>query len=469
MPAAPSTGRFVAAVTLVAGLGLAACDAGEDTPAKHGDGARTTPAAAVLHAPAATWELRADTVLPGGRFAPLAPVGDDEVPQPGGVVVGDVLVAAITDQGRDDAAGAAPALLVGVSGAGKVLWKGADYAGCWTPDHTALYCSRGNALVRVDAETGGSGAGAEVRVAPGTAPVLDDGVLYVVVTPPGADENAYPPPFAVAALDATTLKSVWPGGPAGASELAGFGAGSPALDLSGDDVSVAAWKETPSGQPDATEFDLDRATGKVLGSTPLGKSSFLERPWTVHRGFGNDKLEVLLGDEVLLQLEGQPWDTQDQRLTTTEGRVGVGATLYDVTTGRPVWERPDLGDDLAGWRWTADRAQVAVTAYDAKAQKMLTTYLDADTGKTLWSGPGTDVAPTETPDAFVQVASDYATSWVVQALDRTSGEVAWEKDVSALGKEGYDDGISPGGPYVSPSAVWVLGTSTLVGFTGFAD
>ena len=189
----------------------------------------------------------------------------------------------------------------------------------------------------------------------------------------------------------------------------------------------------------------------------------------MHRGFGNDKLEVLLGDEVLLQLEGQPWDTQDQRLTTTEGRVGVGATLYDVTTGRPVWERPDLGDELAGWRWTADRAQVAVTAYDAKAQKMLTTYLDADTGKTLWSGPGTDVAPTETPDAFVQVASDYATSWVVQALDRTSGEVAWEKDVSALGKEGYDDGISPGGPYVSPSAVWVLGTSTLVGFTGFAD
>jgi hypothetical protein len=467
MPAAPSTGRFVAAVTLVAGLGLAACEAGEDTPEQPGDGDRTTAAAAVLHEPATTWELRADTVLPGGRFAPLAPVGDDEVPQPGGVAVGDVLVAAVTDQGKDDAGAAAPSLLIGVSGAGKVLWKGTDYTGCWTPDHTALYCSRGNALVRVNAETGGSGAGAEVSVAPGTAPVLDDGVLYVVVTPPGADENAYPPPFAVAALDAATLKSVWPGGPAGTRELAGFGAGSPTLDLSGDDVSVAAWKETPSGQPDATEFDLDRATGKVLGSTPLGKSSFLERPWTVRRGFGNDKLEVLLGDEVLLQLKGQPWDTQDLRLTTTEGRVGVGSTLYDVTTGRPVWERPDLGDDLAGWRWTADRAQVAVTGYDAKAQKMLTTYLDADTGKTLWSGPGTDVAPTETPDAFVQVASDYATSWVVQALDRTSGEVAWEKDVSALGKEGYDDGVSPGGPYVSPSAVWLVGASTLVGYTGF--
>ncbi|WGY03405.1 hypothetical protein QI633_06490 [Nocardioides sp. QY071] len=466
MPAAPSTGRLVAAVTLLAGLGLAACDADEGGPEGPDDGDRTTAAAAVLHEPATTWELRADTVLPGGRFAPLAPAGDDEVPQPGGVVVGDVLVAAITDQGKGDD-GAAASLLVGVSAAGKVLWKGEDYGGCWTPDHAALYCTRGNALVRVNAETGGSGAGAEVTVAPGSTPVLDDGVLYVVVTPAGADETAYPPPFAVAALDATTLKSVWPGGPAGAAELAGFGSGSPALDLSGDDVSVAAWKETPSGQPDATQFELDRASGKVLGSTPLGKGSFLERPWTVRRGFGNDKLEVLLGDEVLLQLEGQPWDTQDQRLTTTEGRVGVGATLYDVTTGKAVWERADLGDDLAGWRWTADRKQVAVTGFDAKAGKMQTTYLDAESGKTLWSGPGTDVAPTETPDAFVQVASDYATSWVVQALDRTSGEVAWEKDVSAIGKEGYDDGVSPGGPYVSPSAVWLVGASTIVGFTGF--
>lgn len=470
MPAARSTGRLVAAVTLVAGLGLTACDADGGAPERPDDGGRTTAAAAVLHEPATTWELRADTVVPGGRFAPLAPVGDDEVPQPGGVVVGDVLVAAVTagDEGAEGDEGAG-LLLVGVSGAGKVLWKGDDYGACWTPDHTALYCTRGDALVRVNAETGGSGAGAAVTLAPGSSPVLDDGVLYVVVTPQGADESAYPPPFAVAALDATTLKSVWPGGPAGTAQLAGFGAGSPALDLSGEEVSVAAWKETPSGQPDATQFELDRASGKVLGSTPLGKGAFLERPWTVRRGFGNDKLDVLLGDEVLLQLEGQPWDSQDRRLTTTEGRVGVGATLYDVTTGQPVWERSDLGDDLAGWRWTADRAQVAVTGYDTKAQKMLTTYLDADTGKTLWSGPGTDVAPTETPDAFVQVASDYATSWTVQALDRTTGEVAWSKDVSALGKEGYDDGISPGGPYVSPSAVWVVGASTLVGFTGFAD
>lgn len=467
MPAARSTGRLAAAVTLVAGLALSGCEADGDSRERPGDGGRTAAAAPVLREPATTWELRADTVVPGGRFAPLAPVGDDEVPRPGGVVVGDVLVTAITDQGSDE--GATPSLLVGISSGGKVLWKGTDYTGCWTPDHTALYCTRGNALVRVDAETGGSGAGAGVRVAPGTAPVLDDGVLYVVTTPEGADETAYPPPFAIAALDATTLESVWPGGPAGTAQLAGFGAGSPALDLSGEEVSVAAWKETPSGQPDATQFELDRASGKVLGSTPLGKSAFLERPWTVRRGFGNDRLDVLLGDEVLLRVEGQPWDSQDQRLTTVEGRVGVGATLYDVTTGRPVWERSDLGDELTGWRWTADRAQVAVTGYDTKSQKMLTTYLDADTGRTLWSGPGSDLAPTETPDAFVQVASDYETSWVVQALDRATGEVAWEEDVSALGKEGYDDGVSPGGPYVSPSAVWVVGGSTLVGFTGFAD
>ncbi|TNM40524.1 hypothetical protein FHP29_10800 [Nocardioides albidus] len=470
-PASP-TGRLAAAL-LVAGLGLVACDGGRPDPDRPGGSDPSTggsgSAAAVLHEPASTWELRADTVVPGGKFVPLAPAGDDEVPQPGGVVVGEVLVAAITDQAQDDAdPGARPVtpLLVGVSAEGKVLWKQEGYGGCWTPDHAALYCTRGDALVRVDAATGGSGAGADVRVAPGSTPILDDGVLYLVVTPEGTDESAYPPPFAVAALDATSLKDVWTG-PGGLAELRGYGAGSPALDLSGDDVSVAAWKDTPSGQADATQFELDRASGKVLGSAHLGKSSFFERPWTVHRGFGDDKLEVLLGDEVLLKLSGQAWDTQDSRLTTTEGRLGVGSTLYDVTTGKAVWERPDLGDELSGWRWTSDRTQVAVTGFDAKKGTMVTTYLDAETGKTLWSGPGTEIAPSETPDAFLQVATDYAKSWVVQALDRTSGEVAWSHDVSALGKEGYDDGISPGGPYVSDEAVWVVGAGTLAGFTGF--
>lgn len=474
MPTAAPTGRLVAVVTLVAGLGLAACDGGAGGTEKPGrTDATPAPAAAVLHEPGTTWELQADAVVPNGRFVPLAPVGDDEVPQPAGVVVGDVLVAAVAaDADAPDAPDAPDAeesapLLVGVSAAGEVLWRGKDYGSCWTPDEASLYCTRGNALVRVDAETGGAGAGAGVSVAAGSAPVLDDGVLYVVVTPPDADEAAYPPPFAVAALDASTMKSVWADTPAGTTDLRGFGAGSPALDLSGDHVSVAAWKDTPSGQADATQFELDRATGKVLGSSHLGKGAFLERPWTVHRGFGNDELAVLRGDEVLLELSGQPWDTQDGRLTTPEGRVGVGTTLYDVTTGEPLWERPDLGDELSGWRWTADRAQVAVTGYDAKAGAMLTTYLDADTGATRWTGPGTDDAPTETPDAFVQVTTDHATSWAVQALDRTSGAVAWSKDVTAIARDGYDDGLSPGGPYVSPSAVWLLGSTTLVGYTGF--
>ncbi|GAA3548394.1 PQQ-like beta-propeller repeat protein [Nocardioides daeguensis] len=464
MPVASPAGRFVAVVTLMAGLGLTGCSGDED-PGRSGPGkaddTRPQPAAAVLHEPGTTWQLQADTVVPGGRFVPLTPVGDDEVPQPSGVVVGEVLVTAVAGQGPD-----AEPLLVGVSGAGKVLWRGQGYAGCWSPDAAALYCVRGEALVRVDAETGGAGPGAAVAVAPGSAPVLDDGVLYVVTKPPGADETAYPPPFTLSALDAATLKSVWPPD-AGVAPLRGFGAGSPALDLNGDHVSVAAWKDSPDGQPDATQLELDRATGKLLGSTHLGKSSFLERPWTVHRGFGNDKLEVLLGDEVQLRLKGQPWDTQDDRIVSTEGRVGVGSTLYDATTGQPVWERADLGDELDGWRWTADRTQVAVTGYDAKAGTMATTYLDAATGTTQWTGPGTDTAPTETPDAFLQVATDHATSWAVQALDRRTGDVAWSKDVSELARAGYDDGIALGGPYVSPSAVWALAATTLVGYTGF--
>ncbi|MCR1782814.1 hypothetical protein KVF89_09735 [Nocardioides carbamazepini] len=472
MSAGSPTGRLVAALTLVTGLALAACDGGGDDPDRPDDGTAkpTVAAAAVLHDPERTWELRAADVVPNGRFAPLGPVGDDEVAGPSAVAVGDVLVAAVADEGAkgaDEGADDAAPLLVGVSGDGKVLWRGKDFGACWTPDHASLYCTRGNALVRVNPESGGAGAGADVAVAPGSAPVLDDGVLYVVVTPPGADESAYPPPFAVAALDAMTLTSVWPDGPAAVEELAGLGAGSPALDLSGDHVSVAAWKDTPSGQADATQFDLDRATGAVLGSSHLGKGAFLDRPWTVRRGFGNDKIEVSRDGQVLFQQAGQPWDSQDDRLVSPEGRLGVGSTLYDVTTGDPVWERPDLGDELSGWRWTADRAQVAVTGFDTKAGKMTTTYLDAATGATLWSGPGSDVAPTETPDALLQVETDFESSWLVHAIDRASGDVAWTKDVSEVGRAGNKSGLPLGGPYVSSGTVWVLGATTLVGFTDF--
>ncbi|WGX98389.1 hypothetical protein [Nocardioides sp. L-11A] len=468
MSAGSPTGRLVAALTLVTGLALAACDGGGSDPGRPGDGTAspTAAAAAVLREPGRAWELSAADVVPNGRFVPLGPLGDDEVAAPSAIAVGDVLVAAVADASTGDAA----PLLVGVSGEGKVLWRGKDFGACWTPDDASLYCTRGNALVRVDPASGGTGAGADVAVAPGSAPVLDDGVLYVVVTPPGADESAYPPPFAVAALDATTLADVWPDGPAGVEELAGLGAGSPALDLSGDDVSVAAWRETPSGQADATQFELDRTTGEVLGSAHLGKGAFLDRPWTVRRGFGNDKIEVSRDGRVLFQQAGQPWDSQDDRLVSPEGRLGVGATLYDVATGQAVWERPDLGDDLSGWRWTADRAQVAVTGYDTEAGKIVTTYLDAATGETRWSGPGSDVAPTETPDAFVQVETDFESSWVVHAIDRVTGEVAWSKDVSEAARAGNKDGLPLGGPYVSAGTewtVWTLGATTLVGFTDF--
>ncbi|WP_141006510.1 PQQ-binding-like beta-propeller repeat protein [Nocardioides humi] len=377
--------------------------------------------------------------------------------------MGDVLVAAVAD---DQAEEAGP-LLVGISGDGKVLWRGKGYTACWAPDDASLFCSRGSALVRVDPTTGASPGGIELAVAAGSAPVLDDGVLYVVVTPAGAAEDAYPPPFAVAALDAETLESVWPDGPAGTSELSGYGAGSPALDLTGPNVSVSAWQETRSGEADGSQFELDRATGAVLGSTHLGKGAFPERPWTVDRGFGNDKVDVYRDGRLLLELKGQPWDTQDGRLTSPEGRIGMGATLYDVTTGEAVWERSDLGDELSGWRWTADRAQVAVTGFDTEAGRMTTTYLDADTGETLWSGPGTDSAPTETPDAFVQVETDYESSWEVQALDRSTGKVAWSQDVTRIGQENDEDGTAIGGPYVGPGAVWALGATTLVGFTDF--
>ncbi|MDQ6522091.1 hypothetical protein RB608_00700 [Nocardioides sp. LHD-245] len=464
MSAGSPTGRLVAGLTLAAGLALGACDASGDDPERPGgDTAKPTAAAAVLHAPGRTWELPAGDVVPNGRYVPLTPVGDDEVAGPSAVVVGDMLVAAVADESASDAA----PLLVGISGDGTVRWRGTDFGTCWTPDHAALYCTRGTALVRVNPTSGGAGAGADVTVAAGSAPVLDDGVLYVVVTPPGADESAYPPPFAIAALDATTLRSVWPDGPAAVGELAGLGAGSPALDLSGDDVSVAAWRDTPSGQADATQFELDRATGEVLGSTHLGKGAFLDRPWTVRRGFGNDRIEVSRDGQVLFQQAGQPWDSQDDRLVSPDGRIGIGSTLYDVATGQAVWERPDLGDELSGWRWTADRAQVAVTGFDTTAGKMATSYLDAATGETLWSGPASDVAPTETPDAFVQVETDFESSWVVHAIERASGDVAWSEDVSEAGRPGSKDGLPLGGPYVSPGTVWALGATTLVGFTDF--
>ncbi|WP_345102357.1 hypothetical protein [Nocardioides kongjuensis] len=191
----------------------------------------------------------------------------------------------------------------------------------------------------------------------------------------------------------------------------------------------------------------------------------------MHRGFGNDKLEVLLGDEVLLQLEGQPWDTQDQRLTTTtEGRVGVGATLYDVTTGRPVWERPDLGDDLAGWRWTADRAQVAVTAYDAKAQKMLTTYLDADTGRPSGPAPGPTSRRPRPPTPSSRSRATTRPRGSSRRSTAPPGRWRGRRTSARSARRGTTTASRPAAR-TSPRAPCGCGgwTSTLVGFTGFAD
>ncbi len=464
----------LATVALVTVPTLSACGGGDGEPGKSGaspsDGTPAEAATGVLKKPGTTWTLQASDIVKGGRFEPMGSVGDDDVPSAAGISVGGVLVVLAADESGGEGA----PVLAGVSGAGKVLWKGSGFTGCWGLDDTTLVCQRGNALVRVDPTNGSASGGAAVTLSPGTRPVLSDGVVYAVVTPADANASAYPPPFAVTALDAASMKSVW-SKDVGVEEFRGLGPGSPALDLGGDNVSVSAWKEAPSGEADATQFELDRKSGAVLSTTPLGKSRFLETPWTIHRGFGTDKIEVTEGDQVLLKVNGQTWDSQDGRLISADGLIGIGDALYDVSAddpSTPVWQRTDLGKD-AGWRWTRDRSQIAVAGYDKKSDRMALSYLDPKTGKTLWSGPGADGVPAETADAFVQIATDYEKSWTLQALDRKTGDIGWTADLTAVGKAGDRDGTSITGPYVSTgdasTAVWALGRDTLTGWTDFGD
>ncbi len=153
---------------------------------------------------------------------------------------------------------------------------------------------------------------------------------------------------------------------------------------------------------------------------------------------------------VLLAAHGYPWGDRD-------GRLGVGAAVFDLATGEEVWRRDDLGD-TGFLEWSED-GRFAVALDDD-----VTTLLDPRTGDTVatFAGQGVTSRSAMTDDAVI-TTTDEPVQVTVSSLG--DGEVAWSRDYSDIA--GPDVGY--GGEHLTAVADRALAVAGASGVRGYAD
>lgn len=398
----------------------------------------------ILKGPRKSWSLPASEILEGSTYATVEPVGDGEVPVP--AAARNALVVRVLGP-----SGSGSDLLAGVdANTGKLLWRRDDGAlvSCRTVlDKTRFACwSYGRSTL--------------VLVSPRT------GKTVSTVTLPGNPEDV--------TSDSTSIYT------------AGFATGDDhhLFITKGTDLAPAAtWKHTYTSA--MTDPPQEPLVSVQLSAGAL-TVRWNDRVWLVDPPSGQRLAEgtrdhepvpggyfVNYSQDVqpyspgLTDLDGNviiddsdPVDAPFYNQTgpaVRDGRVGFGSTLYDVSTGAPVWSRPELASsDATGMQWTPDGRQIEYQVDESAGSGIpALTVLDAATGKTQWTSNDTSYADKYTATARITIDSSD-----LQVQSRTTGKVGWSRQ--------FESDSVRAGLAITDQSVVANNSITLDGFTDFA-
>jgi hypothetical protein len=218
---------------------------------------------------------------------------------------------------------------------------------------------------------------------------------------------------------------------------------------------------------------FDATTGEPVDLPRLG--TIVDDGYRLTSDYGREQTTTVTdaAGRTVASGPGDPWYAADND-PVVDDRVGLGSALHDLATGRMVWERPDLfvtADSglvlSATWSWTPDRRLVLADDFqNLPSDPNGTTVLDASSGETLWhSEARIDLYNAEfAGPAVVTLGSGDA----VTVLDRTTGDVAWKRNLRRLFEffdEDYSTALNRLG--VSETAIVGYTFNTIVGFSAF--
>jgi len=374
----------------------------------------------LLSEPEKHWTLSADDILPGATFMATSPDAD-VTPIP--MSAGQILITAVA--GPADS-GISERSLVGVdTQTGKVLWQESltGFPACVTV-RSELAC-----LLR----DGGSGS-LEVR-----DPETGELVQKKTVTRFGG----------VIGTDGSDIYlAEWFGDAPRATKISLDGLTtiwSQDYESVGSEQTHGAWIDVEAGRLlftfTAETRLVDARTGRLLATSNSG---------ILDPGGYQIESDYGVGHTTVTDLSGYPILDRDSNAwygLAPRGHVGIGATLYDLSTGTERWSRPDL--TYPYWNWV-DRGRTITVAGEDPGFLVL----DGATGETLWESDQSD-SGTWTADAYL-----VAEEGTLQVRARDDGRPAWERSLDADPEDWPE-------VYVTDSAVLAGTTGLLEGFTGF--
>lgn len=342
--------------------------------------------ARVLNAPETSWSVTAESLGAGG-FASNSGFPGDEL-----TVVGTIAVVRSTED-----------RLFGLdTTTGEVRWQRDTTQSTWCVGVEEVLLCEEDGLRRLDPASGE--VLAQTPAVPGaTSFRMWNGNLLAVS--PAASGDRWD--LTVSLRDPDTLAQRWSTDLRTSSGDEVEGEGNIPLQLDGQ-VANIAWG--PSG------WRVDLATRQVT-EFPDASWQFAQEAAagysTVSDEDGTD-VQDFQGN-TLLHLDGQPWPSSGIGSIGT-GRVGAGATMYDVASGAELWRTDSFDSDALAWL-TPD---LVAGQWEDSHQ-----VLDARTGDPLFAEPGGVSHAITTPSAIITTGDH-----VLRVRDR-SGAEQWRRDLSS--------------------------------------
>jgi len=395
-----------------------------------------------LDPPAGQWTLLAEEVLPGGTLGPMEYL-DGPTYAPELLGFSEVVVAQVS--GFDDLTETSTTIVFGVDAeSGDLRWENDEITPTCAAAHegTLLVCPHADKsrIVAIDPETGD--VVGEQGLSAGSVSFLEDDTTLYVMHRGATSEDIAVDALRLPGLDPMWSRSLDP-------SVIGCCHGDYVMQVDGP-VLVASFINA--------EWRIDRLTGRLLSSSG-------DADWTLLPGYDvldrEDGTTVLVDDSnrEVLTAPGGIWGDSTGR-NIIDGRIGIGASLYDLESGTSEWTSPEIETYAA---WMPDYEHVLTTHWAEDSSS--TDLLDAEDGSVVVGGMAGSLDPNSvitTDDAVIAAGGDGR----LTVHDLGTGAVAWSEDITGVTP---DEGLGQrfAGAALTDRTVVAAGVEGLVGFGDF--